>query len=992
MRNSSDSRSRFARHASNFLGLSFLFALGLFAGCATLDPIELGTCGNRVQDEDEDCDTFADAGGHKCLAPGSPHECRFDCSADAQGVRAPCPVGFGCGADDVCRRPSGDLLDSGETVSSGALELLLADFDGDGRKDALSIAGDRLDVHYFGGAGSIEQTTSLPVLSALPAVGDLSDDGIADIAVRRDEGIAVLRGRTDRTFAPTAYSSIPMPVDQARILAIDALPWIEGDEAMAIVRQGPITAVLHVDPRALAAATPDLVHVLDRDVGDLPARIPIGQLDESSPCEEMALPFANAGDVIIARQCRWNANLQQWVLNRSNLKTANPTELGAPDPDYIAPTHVALADAAPIYDGATLYDLNGDGHLDLVIGAAAEYRAQVAYGVGDGSFHSDPAAIPASGGDNLAKPYLPFFDYPLAIGDLNQDGIADWANSFGVFVSGPPGTQNTNCGLVGEPMPGGVGGGPGGVGGGPGGVGGGGAGGAGSGGAGGAGSSGAGGAAPSIENFEYHSAACGSWTEIRIADFNGNGWADVIAASSTKNLDFYNGAGDGLLNHYTVPTDGIPQHLAVGDFDGDVLPDVAFAERSEAPDEGTKGSGGGSSGGGTTGDTTDELVVAFGQASGAPLAPISMGRLPTIGQTVEARFYNPSTQVLDGISELGVLSKLTDQNGDVVLSLAILTGSPDRQLSSPYLLARNASQNDTVPNTPLYLALGEFSDSGEPHLDICALAREGFDDQMQGGAGGRQGPAALAYRMWLAQSTGEAELTTTTTKASDEFPADQLLETALLATVDLDQQGSDELVFLHPRVKDDYTGVQGVLRVMRSEGGKLVADEPLVGDEAFMIFDVFGDGATVPSLNRVLTGDLDADGFPDLALVTRTIAFDPEKGIQTTAVTATVYWNDAGTLDLANKATVALPEGSVPTALAELEADGSTGLELVVFTPTEGFLVDFDGRTPKEARRLKGVPGATAAAAGDLDRDGVDDILIGDASTTRLLLGKAKNP
>ena len=70
------------------------------AGCADLEPMVAGECGNGVVEPErgEECDSFPEG---TCRPPGAEHECRLDCSETT------CPDGYGCGLDGLCRKPSG---------------------------------------------------------------------------------------------------------------------------------------------------------------------------------------------------------------------------------------------------------------------------------------------------------------------------------------------------------------------------------------------------------------------------------------------------------------------------------------------------------------------------------------------------------------------------------------------------------------------------------------------------------------------------------------------------------------------------------------------------------------------------------------------------------------------------------------------------------------------------------------------------------------------
>src|SRR6516165_12123313 len=119
---------------------SFIAAVIVASACADLPQIDRNTCGNFVLETGEDCDT-PKADPYVC------HACRYDCT------NTPCPVGFGCGADFVCRKPSGNFETSGPEIAVDAKRIETADFDGDHRLDIVAETTAEFRVHYFDGRG-----------------------------------------------------------------------------------------------------------------------------------------------------------------------------------------------------------------------------------------------------------------------------------------------------------------------------------------------------------------------------------------------------------------------------------------------------------------------------------------------------------------------------------------------------------------------------------------------------------------------------------------------------------------------------------------------------------------------------------------------------------------------------------------------------------------------------------------------------------------------
>lgn len=895
---------------------ALLFGLGLVVGCFDLEPIDPDVCGNGVVEDNESCDpgdrerTAPDP--YPCRKRGTVGECRVDCSVVPEDGSNPCPAGWGCGADAICREPTGEFVALGVPVDAEVRQIQTADFDGDGRLDVLTANDHELKAHYFSQTGALETTFALSINRAYPSVGDLTGDTLADIAVKTRLGVGVLRGRSDRTFSPTVYASQDIPgTSSARILAIDALPVRNGpdglptkylgDEPMAITEQGMGATLFYID---LEAPDPDPVVLFvlpGQDVEGLGDEIPIGHIDEDpleSPCEEMVLAFQGRAEVFVVTPCTRLLG-GQIELN----------ELGLPPIDRRLPTMVNLADGRKIDGGAKLFDVNQDGHLDLVIGVTSPEGpvVQFAFGVGDGTFHSTPdlTSLPPTGGDNNAG-WFQGFDtkVPLAIGHLNPDGVLDFVRPDGIFVS-----------LL-QAVPDGQG--------------------------------GFGGGATFDYSLGYAITATPSgepWTSARIADFNGNYLPDVIAAADTETgLDFFNGVATGLFNRFTIATLGNVKHMAVGDFDGDVLLDVALAEGRGSED--------------------DALSVLFGQLAGPLEPPLVMGRLESILQIVESNLADRTVegkQTLDAISEVSVLSL-----DGAALKLALISGSTDRLLQSPFALT-DGFMPGSMQNEPVKVVIGQFTD--DDHPDIAALAP---------GEG-------LGYHLWLAQSTDEAVLKGTTTSSARLDSLSKFPE-AIVVPVDLDKHDPEKrsleevAVFL-----PDIMGTSAELAVARDSGASswsITFSDPLEG----MSFVNSADQRLTPGLASTAVADIDGDGLRDVVVMGFVDA--PDGGKLPRAI---IFWNtpDAagnGGLDATNRTQVPVimtGMNEIPlNAFAVIDADADLPREIVLVTAGNTYLVEIDGatRTVGEPRELDVDGGGDTIAVADMNRDGVEDLILGNAS------------
>jgi hypothetical protein len=154
----------------------------LLAGCADLESFDVGTCGNRVLDPDEDCDTFPDPLlGRDLRCGGASGGCRYVCSEGAS-----CPFGWTCGTDLVCRHASSCYQDPGVATEIGDVDqILIADVTGDRRSDL--IVRRRNDLEVFSGEPTGDFTSvhvsTIRDRRGDAAISDVDGDGIADIVV-----------------------------------------------------------------------------------------------------------------------------------------------------------------------------------------------------------------------------------------------------------------------------------------------------------------------------------------------------------------------------------------------------------------------------------------------------------------------------------------------------------------------------------------------------------------------------------------------------------------------------------------------------------------------------------------------------------------------------------------------------------------------------------------------------------------------------------------
>ncbi|WP_394840869.1 VCBS repeat-containing protein [Pendulispora brunnea] len=451
------------------------------------------------------------------------------------------------------------------------------------------------------------------------------------------------------------------------------------------------------------------------------------------------------------------------------------------------------------------------------------------------------------------------------------------------------------------------------------------------------------------------------WEEAKIDDFNGDGFPDIVTRSKGA-LMFHQGSKEPMVmmraNHTVSDVTG----FVVGDFDGDSQPDAACSI-SDA--------------------THSELRVVYNVSSPDEArtekedVSVPMGQFPPIERMVSGHLGS------DGLADIAIVGKSSEADSRY---LALLQGSAAKEMVSPLELDHLRGKNESFES--LAVAVGRFADDGR--LGIAALVESAEDRP--------------AHGLWRLPLAGDAQVILGGS-TYEAFPKDPLRplawKKASIAALDLDPKSDvplDELLIAVPPAESKDP--KGALVVARLVEGKwaIESSRPL------------GDALESRIPWKVQAVDIDGDQAKDLAVL-----FEEGKEEDgRTRVKLDVYFNDQ-TGTLGNPVSIAMP-GYDMVDCAWLHADPHSAAkdkkDLVVLVRESSdpngeahvFVLTTDAtkRSFSAPRALQAKesalalrPGAAVSSsrfrgsitAGDIDGDGVDDIVYSTGREATLLKG-----
>ncbi len=798
--------------------ISAIAALGSFS-CAPLGDIPLTGCGDGILDEGEDCDGYSQFDGAVCAeADDEDNACAYVCYDSS------CPPGWGCGLEGRCVRPSARFVSPSSTPIAVASDVLvIGDADGDGLTDLLSSDRDTMSAHYGDGNGTFPRSFSvaMPPSTGRTEFAYLDNDGGGDNNSRLDVVIPLgpvllaFSGDTTQSLNPIVFPSTVLPLDyeSAAAASFEAVPGVPndddglGDETLIMFdrNMGMFESECEID-RIPLPKQHDVAELSAE--GQTAAQIPRADLDGDG-VTEFALAFDGASEIFLFTVV-------------GDIESDDPDTCLRPAPYPLSPAIMLPPGHALVAGGVLLVDVDGDTDRDVLavtsVATGGPYQISVATALGDGTYEPATNVAPVFA-DLFAQ--FPDLTQPLAAGDLDGDGRADYIFDGGVVLA--------------------------------------------------LGDDGSGGPAELVPIAFPRDA---NWSQAAVADVNGDGFSDVVAASlESSGVDwFVNASGVGLpgrLNRFHVDTVFGVSLLRVGDFNGDLLADVAVVE---AP---------------LTVEPRYQLSVAFSSASGVPSAPVFAGTIREDIWALEAIFAPEiGSSEIDGINDLNVFSHILpnpDGGGPQALGVYALQGSSAQRLLSPFL-AFSLSEGGELPDLEIVAAVvGDYIPVAEGATGPAAWSRgvvvvsipDDLDDDDGDGEGG-----ARSASLTLVSGTQGGELRPIPGLMPATWPLSEFdVECAewLAADVVAGELDVDEL--LAWETGDGCASWQGDAQVPRAWLLGIVA----TGGGGAAEMSAIEWPPTYRTISRVRLGDFDADDKLDLVVIAVDEAAQYEVAI---------FWND----------------------------------------------------------------------------------------------------
>ncbi|MFT5285247.1 MAG: hypothetical protein ACI8TQ_001409 [Planctomycetota bacterium] len=324
-------------------------------------------------------------------------------------------------------------------ISSYPLVDNIGDINGDGREDlgVAQIESDRAQF-FLGSATGLSNPLEIPFNSATSSIvfADLNADGLVDVAATliEDSAIAVRLATAPAVFGDlTVYNvgELPRAIAVGKFGAGDELDLFCSNSRDISILSGDGAGKFRGATGYPIGAEPNFIRVVDMDADGILDAVSIDRF------QNKVVFMRGIGDGSFT-------NMGQVALAASSIEVAGYLQIHDFDedgrPDVATTVHStgdfriirnsgSLPLTAPLSSDATVIgnqplgfdagDLNGNGHLDVVVANSGDNTLQVLIGAGDGSFDARGA---------VSVPNRPLF---VLIDDFNVDGDLDVAVATG---------------------------------------------------------------------------------------------------------------------------------------------------------------------------------------------------------------------------------------------------------------------------------------------------------------------------------------------------------------------------------------------------------------------------------------------------------------------------------------------------------------------------------------------------------------------------------
>jgi hypothetical protein len=914
-----------------------LVAAALQSSCLLLPGYQESGCGDSILGVEEDCDGRHDPAGGTCGEPASEQACHYVCGGEDDVA---CPAGWGCGLEGRCYQPRGDFEDPDTSMLLPIRVSAVSDIDGDGYADLLGNNDTTLSVRFSDGEGKFgdDLLMSIPRPTGPVWFAQLDQDSLTDVLIPLGPALLAFAGQSTRELDSFLFPSVTFPasLDAAVGAVVETeRPGLIADSEMLIIRDDGDTGML------------GQMGFLDTLCPNLPTdAIPLP--DGHGAFELADGPFGFTDRAIATADVDGNG-MTEFVLAFPGAQVVYLyTSDGAPicplPAPYGAMPQIALPPGTTLHSMNPLFtDLEGDGDLDLLLPLlddAFRVRVAAARALGDGTFEP-PSILPEL--DELAVD----FDeqrVPLAAADLDGNKKADFVTPGGIYLAFPPEGGDTLDQLV-----------------------------------------------------PVAAARQTAWLDAEIIDVNGDGALDVVATSPERGIDWLVNAGAVgpfvRFNRFLVDTAFRPTHLRSGDFNGDQLGDVIVLEELSFE--------------------LYELTVVFSTPSGVPGEGLRSGRIRRPVWLMEpSQIPELNPPELDGVTDIFIVNDLGTGSSGVYA----LQGSTSQQLISPFLAFPLPEGPNSDNQVIVAAAVGDFLGDAalEPELRRRFIAAVAVPEAaFRGGQGNEDEAVDAPSSMVLLYSSPEGELSQLGQPVELGLLSAFNTRCALWLTGDLDDVDEpltdglarDELIAIESlrQCPFDVFDRRLAVQILRypAEGGPVPEPEST-------IVQLPSEYADVVSARLV---DLDADGKRDLLLFGRTDAWE---------WLVTILWNDDGcradpSACLAQSTRLTLPTSGFPggdaPALPPIGGDmtdyyrpvvDAVPMQLVgddrpeiavlyngfdanlhVYEPSADAPREFAiNPRPRDIRMEFGF--ATNVNAGDVNGDGLDDLVVGFGQLTNV--------